>query len=157
MAYQGIGKSTLGGRNGCIDLESSNFYVNGERQENWHEIYGNIALSLSKQGYVVLAPTHAALREYLHRHQGNEIVCVCYPALSLKNDWIKKLEERCEANPTKKNIRAMQNARERYSENINEIKSDAESFNWNVIEIKDFRYSLELEIDSLKSKLGKLS
>ena len=51
----------------------------------------------------------------------------------------------------------MQNARERYSENINEIKSDAESFNWNVIEIKDFRYSLELEIDSLKSKLGKLS
>ena len=49
IGYQGIGKSTLAGKdNKFIDLESGNFWVNGERVENWYIPYCQIAEHLSK-------------------------------------------------------------------------------------------------------------
>jgi ABC-type phosphate/phosphonate transport system ATPase subunit len=39
VGYQGIGKSTLAYHNKrVIDLESSNFFVNGERSKDWHVV-----------------------------------------------------------------------------------------------------------------------
>ena len=57
--YQGIGKSTL-----CkndrrfIDLESSNFFIDGKRDENWYKVYANIAKDLSDSGFNVFIASH---------------------------------------------------------------------------------------------------
>ena len=49
IGYQCIGKSSLSRvENGCIDLESSNFFLDGIRDENWYKIYAKIAVNLSK-------------------------------------------------------------------------------------------------------------
>ena len=41
VGYQGIGKSSIGGKHNCIDLESSNFYIDGKRDNDWYKIYCN--------------------------------------------------------------------------------------------------------------------
>ena len=66
VGYQGIGKSTLAFHNNrVIDLESSNFFVDGERPANWHIIYCKIARALCKQGYIVCVSSHKEVREEL--------------------------------------------------------------------------------------------
>lgn len=53
VGYQGVGKSTLAYHNrSVIDLESSNFFVDGKRDEKWYIPYCNIARSLARQGYL---------------------------------------------------------------------------------------------------------
>ena len=64
VGYQGIGKSSIAGKNKCIDLESGNFWVDGKRDENWYIIYCNIAQHLSEQGYNVFLSSHKLLIDY---------------------------------------------------------------------------------------------
>ena len=73
IGYQGIGKSTLA-KNSLkyIDLESGNFWINGERDEQWYKPYCNIANHLSAQGYTVFTSSHKEVREELKN--SNEIV-----------------------------------------------------------------------------------
>jgi ABC-type proline/glycine betaine transport system ATPase subunit len=73
VGYQGIGKSTLAFHNNrVIDLESSNFFVDGERPANWHIIYCNIARALCKQGYIVCRGERAlSLRTVLFSDKRN--------------------------------------------------------------------------------------
>ena len=48
IGYQGIGKSSLAGRNNIfIDLESGNFWVDGKRADDWYKPYCQIAEHLS--------------------------------------------------------------------------------------------------------------
>ena len=50
IGYQGIGKSTLAGRDHkFIDLESGNFWVDGKRADDWYKPYCQIAEHLSKK------------------------------------------------------------------------------------------------------------
>ena len=67
FGYPGIGKTTLvekGINNpkyrGAIDLESSMFRTNTypERSNDWHEAYGNVAINLSDQGFLVFCACH---------------------------------------------------------------------------------------------------
>ena len=51
VGYQGIGKSSLGGTDKYIDLESSNF----KHEDDWYKTYCDVAISLSKQGYDVVS------------------------------------------------------------------------------------------------------
>lgn len=43
IGYPGIGKSTLGGQNDVIDLDSSNFWNNGKRPDDWYVYYCKVA------------------------------------------------------------------------------------------------------------------
>lgn len=150
IGYQGIGKSTLAGKMRCIDLESTNFYLDGQRQDDWYRIYGNIALDISGQGYTVLSPTHAVLRQYLHdRNSSGEAIYVCHPSLSLKNEWITRLRDRYGSVPSDKNFRALHNAIERYDDNIREIMDDAAKFGWGTLLISSMDYSLEEMVRNL--------
>ena len=80
IGYQGIGKSTLANKNiNYIDLESSNFFIDGKRQENWFIIYCNIANHLSEQGKNVFVSSHEVVRESLK--YSKEKVVVVYPSL----------------------------------------------------------------------------
>lgn len=120
IGYQGIGKSTLARKDkDFIDLESSNFYVDGERSDNWYEPYCNIAEHLSQQGYIVFVSSHAVVRERLKK--SDETVLCCIPALELKDEWLAKLKTRYTQTGSEKDFRAWKNAEDRFTENIKEI------------------------------------
>ena len=144
IGYQGIGKSTLSDKdNKYIDLESSNFRIDGKRADDWYKPYGNIALDLSKHGYIVFTASHAPLREWLGTNNATgETIAVCYPSLSLKDAWIQKLQDRYDKTGLSKDYAALMNAKDRYSDNISEIIADAVKYDFLKLVINSMEYDL---------------
>lgn len=84
IGYQGIGKSTLSSI--ClkyIDLESSVFWIDGKRHDDWYIAYTQIAENLSRQGYVVFVSSHEVVRNAL-KNSKEKVIC-CVPAPYLKD------------------------------------------------------------------------
>ena len=135
IGYQGIGKSSISG-NKNIDLESSNFWVDNERVENWFKIYCNIAEHLSNQGFNVFMSSHKIIREEFNR-RGTKFITIC-PCLELKDKWLKRLEERYNKSKSEKNLKALKNAEQCYEENIIDLMQEDE-----VINIQNIDYNLE--------------
>lgn len=146
--YQGIGKSTLAGKNNYIDLESGNFWVDGKRSDDWYKPYCQIANHLSEQGYIVFVSSHKEVRKELEC--SNEPVFVIFPSINLKEQWVKKLEERYEKTNLDKDYRALMNAKDRYKENISELMLGNLAF----YEIDKIDYNLENIIDYIKYIAG---
>ena len=126
IGYQGIGKSSIGGKYNCIDLESSNFYIDNQRDKDWYKPYCNIALHLANQGYVVMTSSHKNVRNYfstflnkLPENIGN-IVIFC-PRQTQKEQWIERLRKRHDKTKSDKDYRALMNAVEMYDMNIGEM------------------------------------
>ena len=138
IGYQGIGKSTLAGKNNYIDLESGNFWHNGVRPDNWYVFYCQIAEHLSQQGFNVFVSSHEVVRNRLRKYSKEELYIV-HPSIELKEKWIDKLKKRFESSKLEKDYKAWMNAEDRYVENINELKNSG----INCIEIIDMKYSLE--------------
>jgi len=143
IGYQGIGKSTTVSQNDkFIDLESGNFWIEDEetgiksRDKNWFIPYCNIAEHLSQQGYTVFVSSHKEVRERLKKSK--ELVVGCYPAHPLKNEWIKRLENRWKDSGSDKDYKALANAVDRFDENIDEIEKDCRY----TIKIESMHYSL---------------
>lgn len=148
VGYQGIGKSTLAKNgNGFIDLESSNFFINGERSPDWYIPYCEIALDLSKQGYDVFVSSHQVVRDYLAYNNIEDLVIVC-PAKKLKDRWIAKLGNRYATTGLSKDYKAWKNAETRYEENIDELLNQG-GFGYCLI-IDSMNYDLELLLHGLK-------
>lgn len=116
VGYQGIGKSTLAGKDNCIDLESGNFWVNDKRADDWYIPYCNIANHLSKQGYTVFTSSHEVVRKEFESSK-EKVVVVC-PTYNLKNEWIEKLRQRYETTGLDKDYKALMNANTAYLNNI---------------------------------------
>ena len=135
VGYQGIGKSSIAGKNNCIDLESGNFWVDDIRNNNWYKIYVNIAEHLSNQGYKVFMSSHKIVRNELN-NRGIEFTVIC-PSLILKNQWIKRLQERFDRTRSTKDFKALKNAEEMYEENIKDLTSEK-----NIIVITTIDYDL---------------
>lgn len=143
IGYQGIGKSsTAKSEDGFIDLESGNFFVDGERAEDWHKAYCNIAEHLSKQGYKVFVSSHKVVREILR--DSDECVVAVYPILKLKGKWIERLRIRYENSGLEKDRKAYLNALDCYDINIKEIMKDTILH----IEITDIEYNLKSKVDA---------
>lgn len=140
VGYQGIGKSSLAKNgNGYIDLESSNFYVNGSRSANWYIPYCNIAKHLSEQGYVVFVSSHECVRRYLSYHaDGCRLAIIC-PSLDMKDLWIEKLLKRYHATKSEKNYRALMNAANQYEANVGDLINTP---GFEVIQIHNLDYDL---------------
>ena len=139
VGYQGIGKSTVAmAHTNHIDLESSNFFIDGKRDENWYKPYCNIAMHLRDQCNVVFLSSHAVVRDRLAENITGKQVII-YPALSLKKEWIKRLEDRFIEFPTDKNFKALSNAKDRYDENILELKHQP---GFDKIEVNNVDYNL---------------
>lgn len=137
IGYQGIGKSTLS--NNClkyIDLESGCFWNNGNRHDDWYITYTTIAQHLSKQGYIVFVSSHEPVRNALK--DSTEKVFCCVPDVSLKDEWINKLKLRYELSHLDKDYKAYMNAKDRFTENINEIINSG----FDIIKINDMNYNL---------------
>lgn len=120
IGYQGIGKSTLSHNSKYfIDLESSCFWYNGQRPDDWYIYYCQIAEHLSEQGYFVFVSSHAVVREFL-KDSKEDVMVVC-PSVGLKEEWCKRLKDRYEKDHSDKNYKAWKNAEDRYEENIKEL------------------------------------
>lgn len=143
VGYQGIGKSTLAGKGKHIDLESGNFWVDGKRADDWYIPYCQIAVHLSKQGFVVFMSSHKVVRDYLKDHNEGETIALCYPALALKDQWINKLQHRYDNRYDKSNrekdYKALMNAKEMYDQNIIELFGETGFIH---IIITDYTYNL---------------
>lgn len=135
IGYQGIGKSSISGKNNCIDLESSNFFVGQYRVDDWYIIYCNIAEHLSKQGFNVFMSSHQVIRDEF-RYRGTKFTVIC-PSPDLKDQWIERLQTRYNNSNLEKDYKALMNAKDRYSENIKELMSEE-----NVIIIDQIDYNL---------------
>ena len=144
--YQGIGKSTLGGKFNIIDLESGNFWVNNVRVNEWYAIYANMAQHLSNQGFIVFTASHKIFRDYLNE-QGIEFTTIS-PSVDLKDEWIKRLEERYNITKLDKDYKALMNAKEKYEENVLDLQSEK-----NALIINRMDYSLlDMLIKNKKSQ-----
>ena len=148
IGYQGIGKSTLAGRDHkFIDLESGNFWVDGKRADDWYKPYCQIAEHLSQQGYIVFTSSHEVVRNQLINSK--EVVVAVFPSLNLKNLWIDKLENRYRETGLEKDYKALMNAKDRYDENIQELANS--SFNFK-IELTNSNYDLEAALTHFKNR-----
>lgn len=136
IGYQGIGKSTLAGRDKFIDLESGNFWVDEKRAEDWYKPYCQIAEHLSAQGFTVFTSSHEVVRKQLRNSK--EKVFVAFPSLELKDCWIEKLKMRWEDTQLDKDYKAYMNALDRYEDNIKELMEEE----FGKIIIDDENYSL---------------
>lgn len=125
--YQGIGKSTLAKTTmiddeiPVLDLESGNFWVDGKRCNHWYKIYAQIAVHLSQQGNIVMMSSHKVVRDYLKEIHENERLATIYPSDKLKERWTQKLRDRYFLSKKDKDYKALKNAEEMYSYNINEL------------------------------------
>lgn len=133
VGYQGIGKSSISGKNNCVDLESGNFWVEGTRVEDWYKIYCNIAEHLSNQGYKVFMSSHKVIREELNK-RNIEFTVIC-PSLKLKEQWIKRLQKRFDRTRSTKDFKALKNAEEMYEENIKDLTSERKAI---IIKVIDY-------------------
>lgn len=143
IGYQGIGKSSCAGKDNCIDLESGNFWIDGMRHDDWYITYAKIANHLSEQGYTVFVSSHEVVRKELEKSK--EKVYIIHPSIYLKEDWIKRLQERYDRTGTEKDFKALANAKDRYVENIMELKMS----NIKNIEISNIDYDLRDIIKTL--------
>ena len=149
IGYQGIGKSTLAGKNNCIDLESGNFWIPNketgcaDRADNWYIPYCQIANHLSEQGYTVFVSSHEVVRNELKKSK--EKVFVVCPSVELKEQWIEKLRNRYETTGLDKDFKALANAEDRYVDNINELVFG----NFVAYEIEDMDYDLKDIVNDL--------
>lgn len=142
IGYQGIGKSSLAGRDRkFIDLESGNFWVDGKRAADWYKPYCQIAEHLSQQGYIVFTSSHEVVRKQLEKSR--EVVVLVYPSLKLKGMWIDKLENRYRDTGLEKDYKALMNAKDRFDANIQELMDSR--FNYK-FELSNPDYDLEASL-----------
>ena len=151
VGYPGIGKSTLAGRDyKYIDLESGNFWIDGERADDWYKPYCKIAEHLSEQGYIVFVSRHEVVRQYLVENS-RELVVLVYPSIELKDAWINKLEERYIKSGLEKDYKALMSAKYSYVENIKELQESCIEYK---LEINKLSYDLESMLIHLKNQIG---
>lgn len=149
VGYQGIGKSTLAKNdNRFIDLESGNFWIDGKRHDDWYKVYCKIANHLSEQGYVVFVSSHEVVRNGL-KNSSEDVRC-CFPTLELKEDWIKKLSDRYKVSGLEKDYKALANAEDRYTENIQEMMDSG----FDTICIDDMNYDLWKLIEAAEGEIA---
>ena len=145
--YPGVGKTSVGGWNNCIDLESSDFqmglseriwstvYVRvtdiSEIMANsnmdkeietlavpaWVDEYCRVGMNLAAQGYTVLMSTHPDVITYLSKMSKNPVVIFC-PRLEWKTQWLERVQRRYEETGLDKHRLAMNRVRDRYDKDI---------------------------------------
>lgn len=156
--YPCIGKSSLAlERADVIDLESSIFCDDkGDRDPNWYIQYCKVAEYLSKQGYIVFVSSHSIVTTYLLCHT-EEVFCIIYPSLDLKDRWILRLKNRFLINHSDKNLRAVERATEFYEQdilNIIDLWLTKNTLFHRIYEIKSMSYTLSDIVDILKNVNG---
>jgi hypothetical protein len=160
IGYPCVGKSTLAenceiisGYKGVIDLESSCFHEEGRmdplyeknhRNPDWHVSYCKTALDLSRQGYAVFVSSHGQVCQFL---TGSVVdIKIVHPALSLKEEWLKRLRNRYRETGLDKDYRAYERAMNNYENDIKALMN----YGFDRIEINSMDYDLCALLDAAK-------
>lgn len=153
FGYPGIGKSTLAKNSkDFIDLESSVFKIDGERDPDWFKVYVNMAIHIANQGRIVFMSTHPWTRDYIAEMKDLDIpVLIVYPDISLKDFWDYKVSIRYTLDPTKKNLTALNKVKSDYEKDIKGLEADTR---FPHLVLKDQKYKLD---DEIKEYIFKLS
>ena len=148
IGFPGIGKSTLASNNDkFVDLESSYFKTPDSRNDDWVVEYCKLAEFLSKNGSIVFISSHKAVRDYIAKMRTDELVACVFPSERIREQWVKKLEDRYMNSGLDKDYRAFIRTRDHYDDYIRELYSDdGISYKW---VITDINYDLEEEINKL--------
>lgn len=126
IGYQGIGKTSVASaRNRIIDLESSSFKRHGDRSPDWYVIYCRIAVSLAREGFVVLLSSHQKVVTELdfYNPKGDYTVVIITPNYILKDLWIDRLHHRFLNDSSEKNEIAWKDAESNYDTEIEWLAS----------------------------------
>lgn len=156
--YQGIGKSTLASKNNkIIDLESSSFWKYDEetkqkvRHNDWYVYYCQVAQHLSAQGYTVFVSCHQEVRDWLSKHN-KEKFCAIFPSKDIKEDWLKRLEDRYNDSKSEKDLRAWEHAKNSFDSAIARLWYECQynvEYYSNVAIIDDINYDLQELVNRL--------
>lgn len=148
VGFPGIGKSTLACNNyKFVDLESSYFKTPYVGNEDWVVEYCKIAEFLSKNGSIVFISSHKDVRDYIVKMRTDELVACVFPSERIREQWIKKLEDRYMNSGLDKDYRAFIRARDNYDDDIRELYSDDSiPYKWIITNIN---YNLEEELEKL--------
>ena len=155
IGFPGIGKSTLAYNNDkFVDLESSYFKPVNNRNDDWVVDYCKLAELLSKNGSIVFVSSHKAVRDYISKMRTDELVACVFPSERIREQWVKKLEDRYmnsgldkDYRAFNKDYRAFIRAKDHYDDDIRELYSDdGIAYKW---VITDINYNLEAEIYKL--------
>ena len=154
FGYPGIGKTTLvkkgfvpEGYHGIIDLESSMFRTDmcPERSPDWYQSYGNIAIDLSNQGFLVFCACHFAIREYIANKVPNNNYRIIYPSIDLREDWLNRLRQRYLNTKSDKDLNALEYAEKNYTKSIYDLDKQTQ---FDTIVLKSIDYNLQNEIEN---------
>lgn len=119
VGYLCIGKSSISGRDGFIDLEFSLF---NDGSKDWAKKYVAVANDLSDQGYYVFVSYHKEVREEL-RKLGCPFLCI-FPDYLLEDVWYDRMAKRFKKNPSDKNLRALQRCATSFKQDIADLKTE---------------------------------
>lgn len=101
---------------------------------------------------MVFVPFHKAIRKELQRSK--EDIVIIYPSNYLKDEWIKKLKDRYEKTDLSKYAKAWFDAKNRYDEDINELREYGINCGFMVFEITTMDYDLASDIEHIKSNIS---
>lgn len=149
IGYPGVGKSTLARKcSRCVDLESSAFFVEGIRPDDWYVYYCSVAEDLSRQGKTVFVSSHKLVMDQLLESKENIIMII--PHFDLKDEWIEKLYDRYMMSFSEKDKKAFERARDHIDEDIVNMYQ----YPYRMVFIQDMNYDLLLLIDNAKMGIG---
>lgn len=147
IGFPGIGKSTLASNNDkFVDLESSYFKPVNNRNDDWVVDYCKLAEVLSRNGHIVFVSSHKAVRDYIAKMRTDELVTCVFPSERIREQWVKKLEDRYMNSGLDKDYRAFIRTRDHYDDYVRELYSDGIPYKWVITNIN---YNLEEEIEKL--------
>ena len=155
FGYPGIGKSTLvkegfsmSDCRGAIDLESSMFKtdMNPDRSPDWYQAYGNIAIDLSNQGFLVFCACHPMIRDYIAKKVPNNNYWIIYPTVDVREEWLNRLRQRYFDTKSIKDLNALEYAETHYTESIWQLNAQRQ---FNTLTINNMDYDLRTEIESI--------
>lgn len=150
--YPGIGKTSIGGWNNCIDLESSNFKA--ASLDTWEDGYTRVAMDIASQGFTVLVSTHPEVIDRLKRPQSwyedNFKPVIFCPRKSMKDAWIARLRDRYLADPSPKNQRAYYRVGAHFDSDIAELENSGLL----CFHPEDMNYNLKDFIEAIRTKYG---
>jgi hypothetical protein len=123
--FAGIGKSYFAKRTRSVDLESTPF------NKNW-EIYSNVAIHMSNNGYNVLLSCHKEIRDMLRSKEIKFITVM--PDVNLKEEYIQRYMDRFNT------IEFIKLMTENFEKFITEIKENEK----NIVILKSNEYLIDV-------------
>lgn len=127
IGFPGVGKSSVANPahtskrfTGYIDLESSNF----PKTEGWENVYCQVALALSQQGYDVFVSSHKQVRDYLAMFQDVDDIIEVFPEDYMHDIWIDRLTKRYNSTKEEKHKKALEYMSENYYSAVADMKND---------------------------------